>query len=97
LPRITLKWMVDGALDAGLILKQDAYRKSCTLVADNALGKVHRMGRIWALLTYRHRRVPATARVHQSVQDRISAEPAYRSKVPNTTVWDDVAWLTPKL
>ncbi len=96
LPQITLKWMVDGALDAGLILKNGAYEKSCTLVVDNALGKVHRMGRIWALLTYRHRRVPATARVHQSVQHRISAEPAYGSRVPKTVVWDDVAWLMPK-
>ena len=96
LPQITLKWMVDGALDAGVILKKDAYRKACTLAADNALGKVHRMGRIWALLTYRHRPVPATARVHQSVQDRISAEPSYGSKVPKTVVWEDMAWLTPR-
>ena len=96
LPQITLKWMVDGALDAGLVLKKDAYRKSCTLAADNALGKVHRMGRIWAVTTYRHRRVPEAALVHQSVRNRIAAEPGYRSKVPGTAVWDDVTWLTPK-
>jgi hypothetical protein len=88
--------MVDGALDAGLVLKKDAYRESCTLAADNALGKVHRMGRIWAVTTYRHRRVPEAALVHQSVRNRIAAEPGYRSKVPGTAVWDDVTWLTPK-
>jgi uncharacterized protein (DUF2235 family) len=97
LPQITLKWMVDGALDAGLILKKDAYRKSCCVAADNALGKVHRMGKIWAIMTYRHRRVPAAALVHQSVQDRIATEHNYAIKVPETVAWDDAKWLTPKL
>ena len=97
LPQITLKWMVDGALDAGLIIKKDAYRKSCCVAADNALGKVHRMGKIWAIMTYRHRRVPTTALVHQSVHDRIAIEPNYAFRVPETVAWDDATWLTPKL
>jgi uncharacterized protein (DUF2235 family) len=97
LPQITLKWMVDGALDAGLMLRTGAYRRSCAVGADHALGTVHRMGRVWGLLTYRHRPVPDTARVHQSVCDRIATEPAYRSRLPEYPEWDDVAWLTPKL
>jgi uncharacterized protein (DUF2235 family) len=97
LPHITLKWMVDGALDAGLLLKPKAYQDSCQLTADNALGTVHRMGWIWALLTYRHRRLPDNARVHESVRARIAADPSYNNKhIPATVVWDDEDWLTPK-
>jgi uncharacterized protein (DUF2235 family) len=97
LPQITLKWMVDGTLDAGLVLRKGSYPRSCTVDADNALGAVHRMGWIWGLLTYRHRPIPATARVHQSVRNRIATEAAYGSRVPENAVWDDVTWLTPKL
>ena len=50
LPAITLKWMVEGAVDAGLVLKKNAYANSCTVTDDNALGTVHRMGWVWGLL-----------------------------------------------
>jgi uncharacterized protein (DUF2235 family) len=96
LSEITLKWMADGALAAGLMLRTGAYGKSCPVVAENAVGTVHRMGWVWGLLTYRRRHVPGTARVHQSVRDRIATEPAYRSRVPDTVIWDDAAWLAPK-
>jgi uncharacterized protein (DUF2235 family) len=96
LPQITLKWMVDGALEAGLLLKSKAYESSCQLTPDDALGTVHRMGWIWALLTYRHRRLPDNARVHESVRARIAADPTYRKHIPATVVWDDEDWLTPK-
>ena len=97
LPRITHKWMVEGALDAGLLLRPGAYRRSCTVGPEDAFGTIHRMGWIWGLLTYRHRHVPAMARVHQSVCDRIATEHAYGNRVPENAVWDDAAWLTPKL
>lgn len=96
LPHITLKWMTDGALAAGLLLKPKAYQKSCTLAADDALGKVHRMGWIWVLLTYRHRAIPPTAHVHESVRARIDSDPGYAKRIPRTVTWDDANWLSPK-
>lgn len=97
LPQITLKWMVEGAAAGGVILKEGAYRKSCTVSIGNASGTVHRMGWVWGLLTYRHRRVPAGARVHQSVRDRISADSGYGSKIPSSAVYEDEHWTEPNL
>jgi len=97
LPQITLKWMVEGAAACGILLKKGAYRKSCTVSADNASGTIHRMGWVWGLLTYRRRRVPPDAHVHQSVRDRISTDPGYESKVPSTALYEDVHWAEPNL
>jgi uncharacterized protein (DUF2235 family) len=93
LPRITLKWMVEGALDAGLMLRPGAYSHSCEVTPDCALGTIHRMGWVWGLLTYRHRPIPPTARIHQSVRDRISSQPAYGKKIPADPAWDNPDWL----
>jgi hypothetical protein len=53
------------------------------------------MGRVWALLTYRRRAVPAGALVHDSVRARIEKDPAYGARVPRDAVWEDQQWLTP--
>jgi uncharacterized protein (DUF2235 family) len=94
LSQITLKWIADGAIDAGLLLKPSAYRASCALVPGNSFGTVHRMGVIWVLLTYRRRRVPANAQVHQSVMARIANDAAYSKRLPKTVVWSDQDWLS---
>jgi len=94
LPQIALKWVVDGALDAGLIVKPKAYRDACTLSLDNTAGKVHRMGAVWALLGYRRRHIPPDARVHDSVRAR---DTNYRHHIPTTVTWDDPDWLIPRL
>jgi len=88
LATIALAWMVNGALDAGLRLSAGAYQKYCTLTPDHVLGTVHRMGWVWALLTYRRRRLPPGASVHWSVQARIARDPSYVPGLP-----DDVAWI----
>lgn len=95
LAQITFKWVVDGALAAGLIPKPRAYEKSCRVTLENARGKVHRMGWVWALLTYRRRQMPAGAKVHESVRVRISEDSGYRGRIPDTTTWDDPDWLLP--
>jgi len=93
---VALKWMVDGALDAGLVLKPTAYANSCTVAADYANGTVHKMGWVWAVLTYRHRRVPPGARVHDSVRSRVQNETTYAAKLPDPVVWDDPGWVNPR-
>ncbi|WP_406865077.1 DUF2235 domain-containing protein [Streptomyces sp. HUAS MG47] len=93
LPAVSLKWVVDGALESGLLLKPGAYVKHLTLAPDHAYGTVHRMGRVWALLTYRRRRVPATARVHETVRLRTESDPAYGARLPAGVEWTDRTWL----
>jgi len=97
LATIALKWVVDGALGPdgeGLLLKPGAYRREVTLDSKYALGKVHRMGWIWALLTYRRRRLPPHARVHASVRARVDEFQDYGSHIPKTATWADEDWLT---
>jgi uncharacterized protein (DUF2235 family) len=95
LPQISLKWVVDGAVAAGLLLRDAAYPQACTVSADTALGKVHRMGWVWGLLTYRRRQPPADAFCHESVRQRRETMPAYAARLPSTMRWADPDWLQP--
>jgi uncharacterized protein (DUF2235 family) len=97
LAAITLKWMVEGAVDAGLRVRPEAYAKASELTADHALGVVHRMGRVWAVLTYRRRPIPRGAKVHHSVRHRVAEEPSYRATIPDSVVWADEDWTTMKV
>ncbi len=93
LGRITLKWMLDGALEAGLLLRPGAYARECTVTRDDATGQIHRMGRVWAVLTYRTRPIPAGARVHASVSDRGIEDPGLTVEINQSdVVTDDVDW-----
>jgi uncharacterized protein (DUF2235 family) len=67
---ISLKWMAEGAMSAGVLLKLRTYRKRCALTPDYyAMGLIHRMGMIWALAGYRTRTITPGVRVHVSVRD----------------------------
>jgi uncharacterized protein (DUF2235 family) len=92
LPQIALKWVVDGALESGLLLRPGAYSQHCTVDERNAEGVVHRMGAVWALLSYRHRQLPAQVHCHASVRTRLTAMPDYPCKVPSTVTWSDEDW-----
>ena len=89
---ISLKWIADGALAAGLLLKPSSYRRNCTLTPQHPVGRIHRMGKIWALTTYRTRTIPSGARVHASVRARIEKESGYRRRMPGDLVWEDESW-----
>lgn len=93
LPQITLKWIVEGARDAGVLLTPGSYTKACAVTSTNATeGKVHAMGRIWLLLTYRRRPIPANAKVHSSVQIRRNTT-GYGKSLPAQPTWADPNWL----
>src|SRR4029450_6484448 len=85
---IALKWMAEGAMGAGVLLRLRAYRNRCKLTPEHALGKIHRMGRIWALAGYRTRTVPHSAHLHWSVRDRLEKEPGYRRRGPDGGDWE---------
>lgn len=93
LSRISLKWIVDGAVTAGLLVDQASYRTACAVTAANADGPVHRMGRIWALLTYRRRPIPPGAQVHASVRQRADYGSHYQSRIPADVTWAEPGWL----
>jgi uncharacterized protein (DUF2235 family) len=98
LPQIALKWIVEGAMESGLLLREGAYAAHCSVVPGNALGKVHKMGWVWILATYARRTVPAGANVHSSVKERLVHEPKYGSNIPkDSVIWADPSWVTPKL
>ena len=89
---ITLNWIVQGARDAGLIFDDDPPWP--VLTPEHAEGPIHKMGRIWALATYRRRPIPAGAKVHASVRARIEKEPRYaRRQIPSDVQWAEPNWL----
>jgi uncharacterized protein (DUF2235 family) len=78
---IALKWIVDEAADAGLVVDPKAYRRHLSvaqgedLPADRALGRIHANQIGWAALGLGwHRRVTRpTDEIHPSVRDRVDA------------------------
>jgi uncharacterized protein (DUF2235 family) len=95
LGKITLRWMVDGATRAGLLVRPKMLAARYTINDDDALGVIHRMGKVWALATYRKRPLPEGCQVHSSVRHRISREPRYEGRLPAKVVWDDPSWPQP--
>jgi uncharacterized protein (DUF2235 family) len=91
---ISLKWMVEQAIEAELRVNMKAFRETCVVSIDNARGKVHRMGWVWVFLTYRKRPItPSNARIHASVGIRMESDPSYRLRASGETiVWDDPQW-----
>jgi uncharacterized protein (DUF2235 family) len=78
---IALKWMVDEAVAAGLLVDPGAYHRVLDaklgeeLPADHALGTIHANGLLWWLigLGWRRREIRAGDEVHPSVRHRIEA------------------------
>jgi uncharacterized protein (DUF2235 family) len=97
LSKVALKWMADRALDHGIELSPRAYRKLCTVSVADASGALHPAGKVWGLLGMRTRPIETEKPViHQSVQDRITANPAYQVPIDlDRATWDDRNWTTP--
>lgn len=94
LSRISLKWVVEGALEEGLLVDTGPYRAICHLQAKDAAGTLHHNGLLWALLGVTHRSVPASAAVHQSVHDRMAGGSDYQPTIPRDADWVDPLWAT---
>lgn len=89
---IALKWITDGALAAGLLVRPD--RPFATVTKANATGIIHlKMAWYWSLLTFRRRPVPATAKIHASVRERIHSDATYgKDRLPLDN-WAEPGWL----
>jgi uncharacterized protein (DUF2235 family) len=94
LGNISMRWMLDGAIAAGLRVRPQRYRNRYTLTEKDASGRVHGNGPLWALAGRRRRRIPESARIHGSVQTRMGAV-KYRPKLPRVYEWEDEQWWGP--
>lgn len=97
LAAIALKWIVDGVF-SDLILRHEAYAKTCTVDESFALGEIHRMGRIWILAGSRKRDIPQGAILHSSIKARREQDGNYphrRPALPEDQVWADPKWTEP--
>lgn len=88
---IALRWIVEGARQAGVLFGEDLPLPALTI--DHATATIHRMAWYWILLTYRRRPVPANALIHASVAQRMAKQPGYGRHLPRDS-WADPGWLT---
>lgn len=92
LGNITLRWVIDAAESADLVLREKAVAARCSLTASDAVGRIHANNPMWVLATFRTRPVPARALVHGSVRDRLTLERKFRPHIPSTVQWDLASW-----
>lgn len=92
LSSITLKWIVEGAVEEGMLVKPAAYADSCTITAEEAAGVIHRNSWIWKIFIDRTRPIPADAVIHSSVMSRMSTPGPYSSRVGPGVTWADPEW-----
>ncbi|SDK82836.1 Uncharacterized alpha/beta hydrolase domain [Nonomuraea jiangxiensis] len=92
LGRISLRWMLEGAVAEGLLVREQRIGDRYPLAESDASGVVHPMGWIWAVTGHRRRPIPPGGRVHASVRTRISTEPEYARELPDGVVWDEECW-----
>jgi uncharacterized protein (DUF2235 family) len=82
---IALDWMLDGAMQAGVTVRDASH---CEAPApseyDAVAGSAH---------TISLRRLPASPLVHASVDIYLRAHPEYWRRLPARVVWTDVDWL----
>jgi hypothetical protein len=86
-----MRWMLNGAIEAGLKMRAERYRKRYTLTEAAASGRIHSNGLLWKLAGRRRRPIPENARIHGSVQTRIGAV-KYRPNLPRAYTWEDEHW-----
>jgi len=93
---LPLKWMAEEAVAAGLLVRPSAYKAASQVGEEEATGDVHTMGRVWALLGTRRRRLPEGALVHASVERRVAKDPSYAKHLPTGHRFVDPGWDQPK-
>lgn len=79
---ITLDWMLDGAIQAGAVVRPGPQRAAPS-AADALAEAAHTMS---------FRTVPSGAVIHASVQSYVRAHPSYWRRLPAQVSWDDLDW-----
>ncbi|SIL79672.1 Uncharacterised protein [Mycobacteroides abscessus subsp. abscessus] len=87
--------MIEGAAEHGLLLNIEKYQRYCSVEPTYAMGRIHRVSWLWALLLFRRRRIPDGAWIHASVADRMAQDSTYRPALPEHSTVIDAQWATP--
>lgn len=95
LSTITLKWLLEGAIEEGLLVQPAVYAARTAVNRSFASGVLHTNGWPWHLLGTHRRYILDGAAVHDSVRTRSDLDPRYRPPLPATPVWVDPAWADP--
>jgi uncharacterized protein (DUF2235 family) len=82
---ITLDWMLDGAVQSGVVLREAGH---CEAPAPSEFDALTESARTISL-----RRLPASPLVHASVDIYLRANPDYWRRLPGHVVWVDTDWL----
>jgi uncharacterized protein (DUF2235 family) len=90
LGKITMRWVLDKAIAAGLQVRPVRYANRYTLrEADATEPKNVNAGLLWKVAGHAARKIPAGARVHVSVATRRHhAASKYRPKLPDRVHWE---------
>ncbi|WP_427135262.1 T6SS phospholipase effector Tle1-like catalytic domain-containing protein [Pseudarthrobacter sp. S9] len=91
LSTIALKWIIEGGIAEGLLVRSRAVGAACAVTAADATAQLHRRGWAWVFLGRRNRKIPAGAFVHTSVKTRALTDPTF--KAPDNVVWVDPGWV----
>ncbi|HEY2557257.1 MAG TPA: DUF2235 domain-containing protein [Diaminobutyricibacter sp.] len=94
LSSVSLKWIVEGAVEEGMLVDPAAYVKSCTVSADNVNGIIHKNPWIYKIFIDRTRPIPADAVLHSSVRARIQGGGLYTPHLTPSVQWADPDWET---
>jgi hypothetical protein len=94
LSTVSLKWIVEGAVEEGMLVEPAAYMKSCTVNADNINGIIHKNPWIYKIFIDRTRPIPPDAVLHSSVRARIEGANPYTPRLTPTVQWADPTWET---
>lgn len=92
LSNITLKWILQGAVTEGLLVRSRAVSYACKFSEDDAVAKLHRRGWAWVFLGTRRRKIPTEAFIHPSVKIRAQKDPTFTSPANrpcNDPEWND--------
>jgi len=93
LSTITLKWILEGAVEEGLLIRKQAWANVVKkMAASYAVATAHRNHWVWALIVWRRRPVPENAVVHASVRARRDGLEDYRPALPASVTWADEKW-----
>ncbi|MBG6058205.1 uncharacterized protein (DUF2235 family) [Cryobacterium sp. MP_M3] len=93
LSTVTLKWIVEGAIEEGMLVEPRPYAKACTVAELNANGTVHSNSWIWRIFIDRTRPIPPNAFIHSSVRPRMATSGSYAARAPAGVQWADPNWM----
>jgi uncharacterized protein (DUF2235 family) len=89
LGKITMRWVVDAAIEAGLVVCTQRYGDCFTTEKSDATQARNRNGWKWIAAGYQRRRIPTAARVHRSAATRGDEKACkYKPRLPEHVQWE---------